>query len=108
MISILWLMAGALPFADVSSVHELVRRQLHDPYPLLSDVRIDLPAPMVDAVATATAKDPTDRFGSVQEFLEALAPDAPATSSDNSTSVSDATAVIGTEVRVLTYPAAKF
>ena len=68
-------LAGSLPFRDSSSLDDLVERQLHVPFPRLSEWRADLPLSVVDAVATATAKDPGARFTSVQELLDALESD---------------------------------
>jgi serine/threonine protein kinase/DNA-binding SARP family transcriptional activator/WD40 repeat protein len=69
-------LAGSLPFRDSSSLEDLVDRQLHVPYPLLSEWRADLSAAIVDAVAKATSKDPSERFTTVSEFLVALESDA--------------------------------
>ncbi len=65
-------LAGTLPFRDNTSVQELVERQLVEPYPLLSEWRSELPNSVIYAVATATAKDPSDRFASIADFLRAL------------------------------------
>lgn len=65
-------LTGSLPFGDSQSVEDLVERQLHSPYPSVAEWRDDIPVSISDAVAKATAKDPDDRFGSVEEFLEAL------------------------------------
>jgi serine/threonine protein kinase/WD40 repeat protein/DNA-binding winged helix-turn-helix (wHTH) protein len=65
-------MTGSLPFRDSSSLEHLVKRQLHAPFPLLSEWRSDVPAAIVEAVAKATAKDPAARFASVGEFVDAL------------------------------------
>ena len=67
-------LTGSLPFARIASGADLVQRQLHDPFPLLSEIRPDLPDSLVTAVATATAKDPADRFGSITELVDALEP----------------------------------
>lgn len=66
-------LAGSLPFAEETDVAELVRRQMHEPFPRLSSLRSDVPASVDDAVARATAKDPTERFSTVEAFLDALA-----------------------------------
>ncbi|MFW2335710.1 protein kinase domain-containing protein, partial [Ilumatobacter sp.] len=69
-------LAGMLPFRDSSSLDELLDRQLNDPYPALSEFRTDVPQRIVDAVARATAKEPSARFADIAAFLAAL--DAPA------------------------------
>ncbi len=68
-------LTGSLPFRDSQSVEDLVERQLHALYPSVAEWRDDVPVSIVDAVAKATAKNPEDRFGSVEEFLEALESD---------------------------------
>ena len=65
-------LAGALPFADSASASEVIERQLNEPYPKLSELRTDVPEPLADAVTTATAKDPTERFASMADFIRAL------------------------------------
>ncbi len=68
-------LTGSLPFHNSKSVDDLVEKQLHSPYPSVAEWRDDVPASVVDAVAKATAKNPKDRFNSVEEFLEALESD---------------------------------
>ena len=65
-------LAGELPFPKVSSVAELVEKQLNTPYPSLAELRSDVPASMSTAIAKATAKDSENRFQSIDEFLAAL------------------------------------
>ena len=65
-------LAGALPFADVGGVDELLEKQLHEPYPSLAELRSDVSAPMSEAIARATAKDPAERFATVEAFVAAL------------------------------------
>lgn len=67
-------LAGSLPFPASASLEELVDHQLNDPVPLLSDHRADLPTTIIEAVAKATAKEPSDRFSSVEAFVQALEP----------------------------------
>ncbi|MDH3247398.1 MAG: protein kinase [Acidimicrobiia bacterium] len=65
-------LAGALPFPDSSSAEELIHRQLNLDYPPLIEVRSDVPPTVSAAVARATAKEPGQRFESVEAFLAAL------------------------------------
>ena len=65
-------LTASLPFADSTTVEELVDRQLHTEYPSLLALRGDVPRPLADAVARATAKDPAARFASVEDLLEAV------------------------------------
>ncbi|MGB3735211.1 MAG: protein kinase [Ilumatobacter sp.] len=73
-------LTGTLPFPSNASLDELVQHQLDDPIPPLSDRRAELPRAIVDAVTKATAKDPRDRFRSVEDFVRALDPSTSETS----------------------------
>lgn len=63
-------LAGPPPLFGAASGPELYHRQLTEPLPDLRDHGID--AVLATAVATATAKDPAERFGSVSELLSAI------------------------------------
>jgi len=71
-------LAGELPFTDCSSVAELIDRQLTIAYPPLRELSEDIPPHFSDAIERATAKDSTDRFASMDEFLGALEGGRPA------------------------------
>ncbi|MEM9610111.1 MAG: protein kinase [Actinomycetota bacterium] len=64
-------LTGSLPLAR-GTVEELIDRQLHVEHPRVDELRPDIPRHVADAVARATSKAPTDRFGSVEEFVGAL------------------------------------
>ena len=64
-------LAGSLPFRDSTTMQELIDRQLRTPFPRISEWRSDVPDSITDAVARATAKDPTERFESVDAFIDA-------------------------------------
>ena len=69
------LLAGEVPFKGATefSIHRAHLEQRPDPptihYP-------HIPGPIVDAVLRAMAKDPRDRFQTVEEFAEAMGPAA--------------------------------
>jgi len=65
-------LAGALPFAQVGAVDELLEKQLHEPYPALSELRNDVPVRLADVIARATAKDAAERYAAVEAFVGAL------------------------------------
>lgn len=67
-------LSGSLPFTTHTSAEELVHMQLNEPYPLLSELRTDVPTSIVHAVAKATTKEPAERFGSIADFIDALEP----------------------------------
>lgn len=64
-------LTGHLPFPDEPTQAAALRRQLEDPIPLLRTIRPELRA--VDEILQhATAKNPADRYTSVEEFAEDL------------------------------------
>lgn len=67
------LLCGREPFpgADIDTVLAAVAR---GHFPRLRDAQVKAPRGLDEALARATAFDPRDRFGSVREFAEALAP----------------------------------
>ncbi|MCI0430317.1 MAG: serine/threonine protein kinase, partial [Rhodospirillales bacterium] len=65
------MLAGEPPFRG-RTAHAIVARHLHEPPPPLRIRRPNLPEAVEDAVATALAKVPADRFPTAAEFAEAL------------------------------------
>ncbi len=65
-------LTGSLPFPPASSVEEMIDRQLYSRYPTLAELGIDVPDSISSAVATATSKNASDRFASVDDFIAAL------------------------------------
>src|SRR5439155_5311592 len=64
-------LTGRKPFdkeTDIAVMHA----QLHDPPPLVSVVRGDLPAELDAVIARALAKENEERFGSCRELIEAV------------------------------------
>jgi hypothetical protein len=61
-------LTGQLPFAGEPGP-DLLRRILTEPAPRLSSVRPDLPPVIVTIVAKALAKEPRDRFASLEAFI---------------------------------------
>ena len=69
-------LTGSTPFCAGGTVGELVDRQLHEPFPAVRDVADGVPAAMSEAIKRATAKDPGDRYPTVDSFVDALRPNA--------------------------------
>ena len=65
-----WL-CGRCPFEGSSSMEVAMQHLSHTPQPLRELVPT-IPAPVEQVVAKALAKDPQERFGSIQDFAEAL------------------------------------
>ena len=65
------LLAGEVPFHGNNLV-AIAMRHLHDPPPSLLDTRRDLPPRLVAAVEKALAKDPEDRFSTMDAFAAEL------------------------------------
>ncbi len=62
------LLAGALPFADLSPAERLAKH-LNDPLPSLSTARPDVPSTFDSIIHQATAKRPADRYLSIVALL---------------------------------------
>ena len=74
------MLTGEVPF-DGDSPHAIVHQHITRAVPRVASKRKDVPAHVVSALARATAKAPSNRFATVQEFAVALDGklDAPAT-----------------------------
>ncbi len=65
-------LTGRLPFPDEPNQAALLKRQLHDPIPLVRQTRSDVPVGLDAVLQMATAKDPALRHQTVEEFVAAL------------------------------------
>lgn len=65
------LLCGRLPFQS-DSEYEIMRCHVQAPLPSLSDLGIDVPVGIENAVRKAAAKSADERFGSCDEFIHAL------------------------------------
>ena len=69
---VLWeLLAGAPPYTGESFL-AVAMRHVNDPVPSISSVRPDVPPRLETALRRAMAKQPGDRFGSMNEFVAEL------------------------------------
>ena len=69
---VLWeLLAGAPPYTGESFL-AVAMRHVNDPVPSISSVRPDVPPRLETALRRAMAKEPADRFGSMDEFVAEL------------------------------------
>ena len=64
-------LSGTTAFAG-ASIEELVRRQITEPPPNLSEVRPDIPKHVPEALGRALRPDPIQRFPTVLDFVAAL------------------------------------
>jgi eukaryotic-like serine/threonine-protein kinase len=65
------LLTGEVPYPGDNFV-AIAMRHIHDPVPSVLDRRPDCPLRLDAAVSTSMAKDPDDRFGSMEELLGEL------------------------------------
>ena len=65
-----------VPF-DAATAYELLNKHVSQPPPPLVELRPDLPPHAYAAIERALAKNPTDRFSTVSDFVRALAGRAP-------------------------------
>ena len=75
------MLAGKLPF-QADSIMAIMYSHFNDPPPPLSDIRPDCPPEIVNAIMRMLAKEPGDRFPSVEDAISAIgvpvmAPDDP-------------------------------
>ncbi|MCU0703420.1 MAG: serine/threonine protein kinase [Fimbriiglobus sp.] len=68
-----YMLTGSSPFPDGTVGQKLVAAQMQKPKPI-SSFRPDVPPPLVAVVETMMAKNPADRFQTMGEVMEALAP----------------------------------
>ncbi|MEX2646848.1 MAG: protein kinase [Gaiellaceae bacterium] len=65
------LLTGSTPYSGGSFV-DVAMQHIHSPTPSVRERRPDVPARVAGAVERAMAKDPADRFGSMDEFVAEL------------------------------------
>jgi serine/threonine protein kinase len=65
------LLAGQPPYSGESFV-AVAMRHVHDPVPSIAEARVDVPLRLDAALQRAMAKEPRDRFGSMDEFVAEL------------------------------------
>ena len=63
------------PFTG-DSAHTIIYRHIHEPPKPVASLRPDVPTHVADAIAVALAKDPADRFATMEELARALGGDA--------------------------------
>ncbi len=80
------MLAGRLPFDD-DSVHTIIYKHIFEPPPDLQGLRGDAPGYLVHALHKALAKDPADRYATMEEFATAVLPSHPVTA-DTASSIS--------------------
>ena len=80
------MLAGRLPFDD-DSVHTIIYKHIFEPPPDLQGLRGDAPGYLIHALHKALAKDPADRYATMEEFATAVLPSHPVTA-DTASSIS--------------------
>lgn len=68
----LWFLLTGHPPFEAGTAAELLDKHLEAPLPALESIRPDLPAGLVQAIGTALAKRPADRFESASQFEKVL------------------------------------
>ena len=72
------ILARQCPFTG-GSAHTILYRHVHETATPIAELRPDTPSHLAAAVATAMAKDPADRFATMEEFARAMNGEATAT-----------------------------
>ena len=101
------LLTGRLPFDG--DLTRIIHAALHDPPPPVETLRPETPPELAAAARRAMAKTPAERFGSMREFADALAPfaEVPVTASVSALNLPPAAAA-GVAPSSAAVPAASF
>jgi len=67
------MITGRMPFPD-DSIHTVIYKHIFEEPPSIRELRPDCPAYLATAVHKALAKEPEDRFASMEDFAGALMP----------------------------------
>jgi serine/threonine-protein kinase len=70
------ILVGRLPLI-AESVHVLMYKHIYEVPPTAQSVRPDIPAQMSEALQRAMAKNPADRFATMEDFATAIWPERP-------------------------------
>jgi serine/threonine-protein kinase len=70
------MLTGELPYGG-TSLHALIYKQIYEDLPPILELRPDVPDYVAAAVQRAIAKEPDERFASMEEFATAVLPDQP-------------------------------
>ena len=69
--TIWYLLCGHPPF-EAGTANDLLQMHVHSPLPDLKGIRPEVPQGLADALATALAKRPADRFATMAQFAKVL------------------------------------
>ena len=72
------MVTGQLPFSG-DSVHTILYKHIFEEAPQVKSIRADVPDFLSQAIARAMAKEPTQRYASMEEMATALWPEQPVT-----------------------------
>jgi serine/threonine-protein kinase len=72
------MITGQLPFSG-DSVHTILYKHIFEEPPQVATIRADVPPFLSHAIARAMAKEPSQRYASMEEFATALWPEQPVT-----------------------------
>jgi eukaryotic-like serine/threonine-protein kinase len=78
------LLAGALPFSG-DSVHTILYKHIFEEAPRISALQHTAPKHLTDAIQRALAKEPPQRFPTMEDFATALWPEQPVSASGKGT-----------------------
>ena len=78
------LLSGSLPFSG-DSVHTILYKHIFEEAPRVSSLRKDIPRYLTDPIQRALAKDPAERFPTMEDFATAIWPEQPVTATGKAT-----------------------
>jgi serine/threonine-protein kinase len=80
------MLSGRLPFQD-DSVHTVIYKHIFEDPPSLRDLCPEAPEYVIAALNKALAKEPAERFATMEEFATAVLPTHPVTATTSSGSL---------------------
>jgi serine/threonine-protein kinase len=72
------MITGQLPFGG-DSVHTILYKHIFEPAPRTSSIRQDMPPHLSEAISRALAKEPDQRYPTMEDFATAVWPEQPVT-----------------------------
>ena len=70
------MITGQLPFGG-DSVHTILYKHIFEPAPRTSSIRADMPPHLSESISRALAKEPDQRYATMEEFATAVWPEQP-------------------------------
>lgn len=94
------MLTGQVPFGNFP-LHTLIYKQIFEAPTPISELRSDAPLFLVNAIEKALAKEPADRFATMEDFASAVLPGSPVTPSAGIRRLSSASVAQRRRIRIV-------